>query len=189
MLHGNGKIIYERFIQLSMKNGRSFKSWDKISIRGRGCNTLVLSMHWALAFMSMSISIWSVISITLLLLHVMIAICMYMLAIVCDQCMKCLWGHRNTLTCLGWYMEWVWYSWHGPKQPPSQSYPINSNFQVTSLTKVELCFRLLAWQCTLKKSCSTWLEQQLLFFGHELIRYLTWSFRAHKNQQCNIFWS
>ena len=166
MLRGIGKIIYERFIQLSMKNGRSFKSQDEIPIRGRGCNTLVLSMHWALAFMSMSItwasmsiSIWSVISISLLLLHVMIAICMYVLAIVCDQCMKCLWVYRNTLTCLGWYMEQVWYSWHGPKQPPSHSYSRNSNFQVTSLTKVELCFRLLAWQCTLKKSCSTWLEQ------------------------------
>ena len=41
---GNGKIIYKRFIQLPMKNGRSFKSQDDISIRGRGYNTLVLSI-------------------------------------------------------------------------------------------------------------------------------------------------
>ena len=45
MLRGNG-----RFIQLFMKNGRSFKSRDEISIRGRGYNTLVLSMHLELAF-------------------------------------------------------------------------------------------------------------------------------------------
>ena len=50
MLRGNGKIIYVRFIPPFMKNGRSFKSQDEISIRGRGCNTLVLSMHFALAF-------------------------------------------------------------------------------------------------------------------------------------------
>ena len=47
---GKGRIIYERFIQLSMKNGRSFKSQDEISIMGRGCNTLMLSMHWTLTF-------------------------------------------------------------------------------------------------------------------------------------------
>ena len=45
-----GKIIYVRFIPPFMKNGRSFESQDEISIRGRGWNTLVLSMHWALAF-------------------------------------------------------------------------------------------------------------------------------------------
>ena len=39
-----GRIIYERFIQLSMKNGRSFKSQDEISIRGRFYNTLVLNI-------------------------------------------------------------------------------------------------------------------------------------------------
>jgi hypothetical protein len=32
---GKGGIIYERFTPLFMKNGRSFKSWDKISIRGK----------------------------------------------------------------------------------------------------------------------------------------------------------
>ena len=37
-------IIYESFNQLSMKNDRSFKSRDEISIRGRGYNTLVLSI-------------------------------------------------------------------------------------------------------------------------------------------------
>ena len=50
MPRGNWRIIYMRFILLFMKNCRSFKSWDEISIRGRGCNTLVLSMHLALAF-------------------------------------------------------------------------------------------------------------------------------------------
>ena len=34
---------YMRSIPLFTKNGRSFKSQDEISIRGRGCNTLVLS--------------------------------------------------------------------------------------------------------------------------------------------------
>ena len=47
---GNGRIIYVRFISPFMKNGRSFKSWGEISIRERGCNTLVLSIHLALAF-------------------------------------------------------------------------------------------------------------------------------------------
>ena len=47
---GKGRIIYVRFIPLFMKNGRSFKSRDEISIRGRGYNTLVLTMHLALAF-------------------------------------------------------------------------------------------------------------------------------------------
>ena len=41
---GNGRIIYVRFIPPFMKNGRSFKSRDEISIRGRGYNTLVLSI-------------------------------------------------------------------------------------------------------------------------------------------------
>jgi hypothetical protein len=31
----NGKIICERFTPLFMKNGRSFKSQDEISIRGK----------------------------------------------------------------------------------------------------------------------------------------------------------
>ena len=44
------EIIYVRFILLFMKNGRSCKSRDEISIRGRGCNTPVLSLHHALAF-------------------------------------------------------------------------------------------------------------------------------------------
>ena len=34
------RIIYVRFIPPFSKNGRSCKSRDKISIRGRGCNTL-----------------------------------------------------------------------------------------------------------------------------------------------------
>ena len=46
----NERIIYVRFIPPFMKNGRSLKSWYEISIRGRGYNTLVLSMHLALAF-------------------------------------------------------------------------------------------------------------------------------------------
>ena len=50
MLCGKGKIIYKRFIPPFMKNARSFESRGEISIRGRGCNTLVLSIHWALAF-------------------------------------------------------------------------------------------------------------------------------------------
>ena len=29
--------------------------------------------------------------------YVMIAICMYMIAIMCDQCIKCLWDLRGTL--------------------------------------------------------------------------------------------
>ena len=34
MPHGNERIIYERFIPPFMKNGRSIKSQDEISIRG-----------------------------------------------------------------------------------------------------------------------------------------------------------
>ena len=41
---GNERIIYVRFIPPFMKNGRSFKSQEEVSIRGRGCNTLVLSI-------------------------------------------------------------------------------------------------------------------------------------------------
>ena len=51
MPHGNEKIIYVRFVPPFMKNGRSFKSWGEISIRGRGCNTPVLSIIQA--FMNM----------------------------------------------------------------------------------------------------------------------------------------
>jgi hypothetical protein len=35
MRHGKGMISYMRSTPLFMKNGRSFKSRDKISIRGR----------------------------------------------------------------------------------------------------------------------------------------------------------
>ena len=35
---------YVRFVPPFMKNGRSSKSQDEISIRGRDCNTLVLSI-------------------------------------------------------------------------------------------------------------------------------------------------
>ena len=38
--------VYPAFYE----NGRSSKSQDEISVRGRACNTLVLSMHLALAF-------------------------------------------------------------------------------------------------------------------------------------------
>ena len=38
-------------IPLFMKNGRSFKSWDKISIRGRGCNTPVLSIAFGICIL------------------------------------------------------------------------------------------------------------------------------------------
>ena len=44
MPRGNERTIYMRSIPLLMKNGRSFKSRDEISIRGRGCNTLVLNI-------------------------------------------------------------------------------------------------------------------------------------------------
>ena len=49
MLHGNERITYVKFTPPFMKNCRSFKSQDEISIRGRVCNTLVLSMHLELA--------------------------------------------------------------------------------------------------------------------------------------------
>ena len=38
------ETINVRSIPLFTKNGRSFKSWDEISIRGRGCNTSMLSI-------------------------------------------------------------------------------------------------------------------------------------------------
>ena len=42
--NNHGRIIYMRFIPPFMRNGRSFKSRDEIPTRGRGCNTLVLSI-------------------------------------------------------------------------------------------------------------------------------------------------
>ena len=38
------RIIYEKFIPPFSKNGRSCKSQDEISIRGRGCNTSGVSL-------------------------------------------------------------------------------------------------------------------------------------------------
>jgi hypothetical protein len=51
---GKGRIICERFIPLCMKNGRSFKSRDEISIRGRVVTSQVLSLHVHLHCMSIS---------------------------------------------------------------------------------------------------------------------------------------
>ena len=91
---GNGKIIYVRFIPPFMKNGRSFKSQDEISIRGRGCNTLVLSMHWALVFHEHKHhpSIHEHEHKKFRVIHFIFITCdvayIYMLDIGCDQCMK-----------------------------------------------------------------------------------------------------
>jgi hypothetical protein len=52
---GKGRIIYERFTSLFMKNSRSFKSRDKISIRGRALTPQVLSLHVHLHCMSIII--------------------------------------------------------------------------------------------------------------------------------------
>ena len=93
MPRGNGRIIYVMFILPFMKNGRSFKSRDEISIRGRGYNTLVLSMHLALAFHEHkhhpSIHEHEHMEFHLILYilsHVMLIIYMHMLVIMCDQC-------------------------------------------------------------------------------------------------------
>ena len=48
MPRGNGRITYVRFIPPFVRNGRSFKSRDEISIRGRGYNTLVLSIAFGI---------------------------------------------------------------------------------------------------------------------------------------------
>jgi hypothetical protein len=42
---GKGRIICERLTPLFMKNGRSFKYQDKISIRGKAVTPYVLSLH------------------------------------------------------------------------------------------------------------------------------------------------
>ena len=92
---GNERTIYVRSIPLFTTNGRSFKSRGEISIRWRGCNTLVLSMHLALAFHEHkhhpSIHEHEHVKfhfIHLLLSHVMLLIYLHMLVIMCDQCEK-----------------------------------------------------------------------------------------------------
>ena len=98
MQRGNGTIFCMTPTPLSIRIGRYFQSRDEISIRGRGCNTLVLSMHLALtlhehkhhwAFMSMSMS--NSIFTTLLISHVMPLKFIPRLGFTCDQCVKCLW--------------------------------------------------------------------------------------------------
>jgi len=42
---GKGKTIYMYLTPHSMKNGTSFKSRDKIFVRGEGCNTPSVSLH------------------------------------------------------------------------------------------------------------------------------------------------
>ena len=59
-------------------------------------------------------------------------------------------------------------------------------YRDATLTCVDQWLTVFAWQCTLKQSCTTWLYQQLLFLGHELIKCLTWSFRAHNNQHGTV---
>ena len=59
----------------------------------------------------------------------------------------------------------------------------NVIFHDPTLTKVELQHKLFAWQCTLNKSCSLSFVEQTLFKANELMQCLTWSNRAHKNQQ------
>ena len=84
--------VYPAFYE----KGRSFKSRDEISIRGRGYNTLVLSMHWALAFHEHNLnpSIHEDEHKKFHLIHFIFITCdvafiyIYMLAIGCDQCMK-----------------------------------------------------------------------------------------------------
>ena len=44
MPHGNERITYVRFIMSFSKNGMSYKSRDEIFIRGRGYNTLGVSL-------------------------------------------------------------------------------------------------------------------------------------------------
>jgi hypothetical protein len=56
MLREKERIIYEKVIRNSINNGTLSKSWDKIFIRGEGCNTPgvwlpLLHLH----FISMSI--------------------------------------------------------------------------------------------------------------------------------------
>ena len=95
MPHGNEKIIYVRFIPPLMKNGRSSKSRDEISIRERGCNTLVLSMHLALAFHEHKHhpSIHEHEHMKFHVIHLLFITCDEdnihdMLVIMCDQCKK-----------------------------------------------------------------------------------------------------
>ena len=68
------------------------------------CNTLVLSMHLTLAFHEHkhhpSIHEHEHMEFHLILYilsHVMLIIYMHMLVIMCDQCKRWLWGHKNTL--------------------------------------------------------------------------------------------
>ena len=48
MLCGNGAIFCVTPTPLSTRIGRSFKSWDKISIRAEGCNALSVRLALAL---------------------------------------------------------------------------------------------------------------------------------------------
>jgi len=68
------------------------------------CNTLVLSMHLALAFHEhkhhQSIHEHEHMEFHLILYilsHVMVIIYIHMLVIMCDQCKRWLWCHKNTL--------------------------------------------------------------------------------------------
>ena len=104
MLCGKGKIIYVRFILPFMKNGRSSKSRYEISIRGRGCNTLVLCIafgtcvSWAQPSSKHSWAwAYGISSYSYILSYVMLIIYMHMLVTMCDQCKRCLWGYKNTL--------------------------------------------------------------------------------------------
>ena len=103
---GNGKIICVKFIPPFMKNGRSCKSWDEISIRGRGYNTLVLSFAFGICILWAQASskhswtwAYEISSHSYTLSHQMLIIYIYMLMLVImyDQCMRWLWGHENTL--------------------------------------------------------------------------------------------
>ena len=132
------------------------------------------------SFMSMT---YEVSSHSLYVSHAMLIIYMDMLVIMCDQFKRWLWGHKNTLDIFRMVNGTIFVFMTWANFTSKSQFTHNVIFHDPTLTKVELQHRLFVLQCTLNKSCSLFYVEQTLFKGHELIQCLTWSNRAHKNQQ------
>ena len=99
----------------------SFEKVNVVTTRCGTCNTLVLSIafgtciSWAQASSKHSWAwAYEISSYSYILSHVMLIIYMHMPVIMCDQCKRWLWGHKNTLDTSRMVNGTMLYSWHGP---------------------------------------------------------------------------
>ena len=101
MLHGSVRTIFVRFIRFSTRDGRSYKSRDEISLRGKGYNTLGVKHAFCIGIAWASLTIHEHEHLKFYLYDCLYHMCLllnalHMLRFTCDQYIKCLWDPRGT---------------------------------------------------------------------------------------------